>query len=319
MDTALRDVVERLRERIPSPPAVGVILGSGLGDFAELVEDAVAIPYADIPSFPASAVVGHAGKLVAGRVKGVPVAVLAGRVHFYEGHPMSSVVFPARVLGLLGCRDVIVTNAAGGIDKKLRAGDLMLIEDHINLFGTNPLVGPNPDKLGPRFPDMSDAYKKELRALAAAAARRVGVPVKSGVYVGVHGPSYETPAEIRAFRALGAHAVGMSTVPEVIALNQMGIGVVGISCITNMAAGVLPQKLDHSEVLETTARVKDRFVKLLVALCEALGTGRTGDVLESPSRKEAHPVGHDPKRRVAAPKRSPKRKPAPTSKPKARR
>ena len=256
MDKKLSSAAEWLRGRIPNPPMVGVILGSGLGDFADLVTDAVAIPYSKIPGFPASAVVGHAGKLVAGNVRGVPVAVLAGRVHYYEGHPMSMVVFPARVLGLLGCRDVIVTNAAGGIDTSFRAGDLMLIEDHINGFGTNPLVGANEDDLGPRFPDMSDAYRKDLRAVALRAARREKIKLRRGIYLGLHGPSYETPAEIRAFRRLGAHAVGMSTVPEVIALNQMGVGLVGISCITNMAAGVLPQKLEHSEVLETTTRME---------------------------------------------------------------
>jgi purine-nucleoside phosphorylase len=190
---------------------------------------------------------------------------------------MSAVVFPARVLGLLGCRDVIVTNAAGGIDKTFRAGDLMLITDHINGFGTNPLIGANEEDLGPRFPDMSDAYRKELRDLALGAARRERIPLKQGVYVGLHGPSYETPAEIRMMRGWGANAVGMSTVPEVVALNQMGEGVVGISCITNMAAGVLPRKLAHSEVIETTTRVKDRIVRLLAALVEAIGKGRSGE------------------------------------------
>ncbi|HEX2758839.1 MAG TPA: purine-nucleoside phosphorylase, partial [Thermoanaerobaculia bacterium] len=216
------------------------------------------------------------GTLVAGTVRGVPTVVLSGRVHYYEGHSMPAVVFPARVLGLLGCRTVIVTNAAGGIDRSFKSGNLMLIEDHINAFGTNPLVGANDEDLGPRFPDMSDAYRKDLRSLALAVAKRQRIPLKHGVYVGVHGPSYETPAEIRAFRAWGADAVGMSTVPEVIALNQMGVGVLGISCITNMAAGVLKQKLDHREVLETTQRVKGDFVRLLTFLVQALGTGRSG-------------------------------------------
>jgi len=277
MDSKLKAATDWLCERLPEPPTVGVILGSGLGDFAEGMTGAMTIPYREIPGFPASAVVGHAGKLVAGRVRGVPTVVLSGRVHFYEGHPMSTVVFPARVLGLVGCRDVIVTNAAGGIARSLRAGDLMLIEDHLNFFGTNPLVGPHDGDLGPRFPDMSDAYRKDLRAVALRVARRERIPLKRGVYVGLHGPSYETPAEIRAFRALGAHAVGMSTVPEVVALAQMGVGVVGISCITNMAAGVLPRKLDHSEVLATTQRVKLRFIRLLNGLVEAIGTGRTGE------------------------------------------
>ena len=276
MDSRLSAAAEWLRERLPHPPLVGVILGSGLGDFADGVDERVTIPYGDIPGFPAAAVIGHSGTLVAGTVRGVPTVVLSGRVHYYEGHPMPAVVFPARVLGLLGCRTVIVTNAAGGIDRSFKSGNLMLIEDHINAFGTNPLVGANDEDLGPRFPDMSDAYRKDLRSLALAVAKRQRIPLKHGVYVGVHGPSYETPAEIRAFRAWGAHAVGMSTVPEVIALNQMGVGVLGISCITNMAAGVLKQKLDHREVLETTQRVKGDFVRLLTFLVQALGTGRSG-------------------------------------------
>ncbi|MGZ5382134.1 MAG: purine-nucleoside phosphorylase [Thermoanaerobaculia bacterium] len=276
MDSRLSAAAEWLRGRLPDPPLVGVILGSGLGDFADGVDGRVTIPYDDIPGFPASAVVGHSGTLVAGTVRGVPTVVLSGRVHYYEGHSMPAVVFPARVLGLLGCRTVIVTNAAGGIDRSFKSGNLMLIEDHMNAFGTNPLVGANDEDLGPRFPDMSDAYRKDLRSLALAVAKRQRIPLKHGVYVGVHGPSYETPAEIRAFRALGAHAVGMSTVPEVIALNQMGIGVLGISCITNMAAGVLKQKLEHREVLETTQRVKGDFVRLLTFLVQALGTGRSG-------------------------------------------
>jgi purine-nucleoside phosphorylase len=296
MDPRLTASAEWLRERLPHPPLVGVILGSGLGDFADGVDEAVRIPYGDIPGFPASAVVGHAGALVAGKVKGVPAVVLAGRVHFYEGHPMSSVVFPARVLGLLGCRTVIVTNAAGGIDTSFRSGNLMLIEDHINGFGTNPLVGANEEDLGPRFPDMSDAYRKDLRAIALAVAKKERIVLKKGVYVGVHGPSYETPAEIRAFRRWGAHAVGMSTVPEVVALNQMSVGVIGISCITNMAAGVLKKPLVHTEVLETTQRVKGEFVRLLTALVRALGEGRSGATEDAlapprpPARKAARAV-----------------------------
>jgi purine-nucleoside phosphorylase len=276
MDSRLSAAAEWLRGRLPHPPLVGVILGSGLGDFADGVDERVTIPYGDIPGFPASAVVGHSGTLVAGTVRGVPTVVLSGRVHYYEGHPMPAVVFPARVLGLLGCRTVIVTNAAGGIDRSFKSGNLMLIEDHINAFGTNPLIGANDEDLGPRFPDMSDAYRKDLRSLALAVAKRQRIPLKRGVYVGVHGPSYETPAEIRGFRAWGADAVGMSTVPEVIALNQMGVGVLGISCITNMAAGVSKQKLDHREVLETTQRVKGDFVRLLTFLVQALGTRRSG-------------------------------------------
>jgi len=292
VDSALAAACDYLRTRLPEPPAIGVILGSGLGEFADLLEGAVSVPYDKIPGFPASHVVGHAGKLVAGTVRGVPVATLSGRVHFYEGHPMSAVVFPARVLGLLGCRDVIVTNAAGGVDTKFRPGDLMLITDHINGMGTNPLIGANEDDLGPRFPDMSDAYRKDLRALVLRVAKRERIPVRQGIYVGLHGPSYETPAEIRMLRRWGANAVGMSTVPEVIALNQMSVGVVGISCITNMAAGVLPKKLVHSEVLETTARVKDRFVRLLFALVEAIGAGRSGEAPpDAPARPKRRTKG----------------------------
>jgi len=296
MDARYAETVEFLRARIPVPPVVGVILGSGLGDFAAAVEDRLEIPYAKIPGFPASAVVGHAGTLVAGTLSGVPVVVLSGRIHFYEGHPMSAVVTPARVLGLLGCRDVVVTNAAGGIDTSYRPGDLMLIADHVNLFGTNPLIGPNDEAFGARFPDMSDAYRADLRTLAKAVARRVKVPLREGVYIGVTGPSYETPAEIRAFRALGANAVGMSTVPEVIALAHMGVGVVGVSCITNMAAGVLKQPLRHDEVLETTRRVKDRFVRLLTALVAAMGEGRSPDrlVVEPGRRTKTARAGKAP-------------------------
>ena len=299
MDPNLTASAEWLRERLTHPPLVGVILGSGLGDFAVEVEAAVSIPYADIPGFPASAVAGHAGTLVAGTVRRVPAVVLSGRVHYYEGHSMASVVFPARVLGLLGCRTVIVTNAAGGIDTSLRSGNLMLIEDHINAFGTNPLVGANDEDLGPRFPDMSDAYRRDLRAVALSIAKRERIRLKKGVYVGVHGPSYETPAEIRAFRRWGAHAVGMSTVPEVIALNQMGVGVIGISCITNMAAGVLRKPLVHSEVLETTQRVKGEFVRLLTALVQALGEGRSGATEDAlaPEKTPRSPTAKEPARK----------------------
>jgi purine-nucleoside phosphorylase len=304
MEARFAETVEFLRKRIPVPPVVGVILGSGLGDFAAAVEDRLEIPYGQIPGFPSSAVVGHAGKLVAGTLAGVPIVVLSGRIHFYEGHPMSAVVTPARVLGLLGCRDVVVTNAAGGIDTTFSPGDLMLISDHVNLFGTNPLIGPNDEAFGARFPDMSDAYRGDLRKLARSVAKRVRVPLKEGVYVGVTGPSYETPAEIRAFRALGAHAVGMSTVPEVIALSHMGVGVVGISCITNMAAGVLRKPLRHDEVLETTRRVKDRFVRLLTALVAAMGEGRSPDrLVVVPSRKAAKAAAKPKARAKPAPSR----------------
>src|SRR5436190_24343041 len=271
MNEALAGAAKVVRERLPSAPSVGIILGSGLGEFAETLEQSTTIRYDEIPGFPGSTVAGHAGKLVFGVVEGVAVAILSGRMHYYEGHGMASVVFPARLLGRIGCRTVIVTNAAGGINTGFAVGDLMLITDHINALGDNPLIGANDDELGPRFPDMSDAYRADLRELALRVAPTVNVKLRQGVYLGVHGPSYETPAEIRAFRQWGADAVGMSTVPEVIALNQMGVSVLGLSCITNMAAGVLPQKLDHREVLETTARVKDDIVRCLRAIVGALG------------------------------------------------
>jgi purine-nucleoside phosphorylase len=307
MNQTLRTTADWIRERVPFPPAVGVILGSGLGAFADGVDGSVRIPYGEIPGFPSSSVVGHSGFLVAGRVQGVPTVVLSGRVHFYEGHPMERVVFPARVLGLLGCRDVVVTNAAGGVNKAFSAGDLMLITDHINAFGTNPLVGPNNDDLGPRFPDMTDAYRRELRNVAVKVAKRERIPLRQGVYLGTHGPSYETPAEIRAFRVLGADAVGMSTIPEAIALAQMGVGVVGISCITNMAAGVLQKKLEHSEVLETTQRVGQRFVRLLTALVAALGGDRSGEDLDAEAPRRRAPAA---KRKALAKKPSARRKAA---------
>ena len=247
-------------------PAVGLVLGSGLGAFAQSLADRMAIPYAEIPHFPVSTgVVGHAGELVLGTVGKTPVAVLSGRVHFYEGRPMSDVVFPARVLARLGVRSVLLTNAAGGVRLSFRPGDLMLMTDHINGFGTNPLIGINDDDLGPRFPDMSMVYDPAVRKVLQAAAAKLRIPLKSGVYLGLTGPSYETPAEIRAFRKWGADAVGMSTIPEAIALRHAGVRVAGISTITNMAAGILKKPLIHTEVLETTKRVGDRFVRLLTA------------------------------------------------------
>ena len=258
-------------------PAVGLVLGSGLGAFAAGLADRRAMPYAEIPEFPKpSGVVGHAGELVLGAVGGVPVIVLSGRIHFYEGRPMSEVVFPARLLARLGVKAVVLTNAAGGIRKGLRPGDLLLLSDHINLFGTNPLIGENDESLGPRFPDMSTVYDAGLRKVARATARKIGVPLKEGVYLGVHGPSYETPAEIRAFGRLGADAVGMSTVPEAIALRHAGVRVVGISTITNMAAGILPKPLIHAEVLEVTQKVGKRFVALLTALVPRLAAAVQG-------------------------------------------
>jgi purine-nucleoside phosphorylase len=242
---------------------VGVVLGSGLGPFADSMADAFAVSYGEIPNFPASSVIGHAGRMVGGTVRGKRVIALSGRAHFYEGHDLRTVTFAVRVLSRLGVRTLILTNAAGGINTAFTQGALMVIDDHINLLGSNPLVGPHDDRLGARFPDMSEVYSKRLRALADDAAREHGLSIEHGVYIAVHGPSYETPAEIRAFRTLGADAVGMSTVPEAIVARQMSMEVLGISCITNMAAGVLPQPLDHDEVMETARRVRLAFVALL--------------------------------------------------------
>jgi len=256
--------------RVGDVPDAAVVLGSGLGAFAGQLADAVTIPYGDIPGWPVSRVIGHAGKLVAGTTNGKRLLALSGRVHFYEGHPLGVVTFPIRVLGQLGVRTVVMTNAAGGINTNFAQGALMLIDDHINFLGANPLVGVNEDRFGLRFPDMSEVYSRRLRSLADEAANDAGVQIEHGVYIAVSGPSYETPAEIRAFRALGADAVGMSTVPEAIVANHMGMKVLAISCVTNMAAGILPQKLVHQEVLDAGAQVRDTLIRLLNALIPRL-------------------------------------------------
>lgn len=254
---------DALKQRLGPMPDTAVVLGSGLGDFADGLAMATVVPYGEIPHWPVSTVVGHAGRLVRGTAAGRPVLALAGRSHFYEGHPMSVVTFATRVLGVLGVKHLIVTNAAGGINRRFSSGALMVIDDHINMMGSNPLIGANDDRFGARFPDMSGVYSARLRALADEAAAAMGLGLEHGVYVGVHGPSYETPAEIRAFRTLGADAVGMSTVPEAIVARHMGMEVLGVSCITNMAAGVLPQPLVHDEVMETARRVRGGFIALL--------------------------------------------------------
>lgn len=259
-----------LRERAGSIPKVAIVLGSGLGGFAETLERSTTWAYADIPHWPVSRVVGHAGQLVVGDAGGRRVAALSGRVHLYEGHSPHTVTFAIRVLWQLGTELVILTNAAGGIDVSLGEGALMVIDDHINLMGLNPLVGPNDERFGPRFPDMTAAYSPRLRRIAGEAAARLGVPLAHGIYAGVLGPNYETPAEIRFLRTIGAGAVGMSTVPEAIAARHLGLEVLGISCITNMAAGVLDRPLQHDEVMQTAARVKDRFSALLRAIIEAV-------------------------------------------------
>ncbi len=245
------------------PAPVGVVLGSGLGAFADSLDNAVVTPYSKIPNWPASTAVGHAGKLVEGCIGTTPVIVLAGRAHLYEGYTASQVVFGIRELRKRGVESVILTNAAGGVNTDFKPGDLVLISDHINLLGVNPLTGPNDDLLGPRFPDMSEAYPADFREIAKKAASQLGIDLKEGVYAAMPGPSYETPAEIRFLRTIGADLVGMSTVPETIAANHLGMKVLAISCVTNMAAGILKQKLVHSEVLEVGERVKDTLLKLL--------------------------------------------------------
>jgi purine-nucleoside phosphorylase len=261
----LDEAARVVRDRTALRPSIGVVLGSGLGAFADALEDAVAVPFGEIPHFPASTVVGHSGALVVGRSRGVPVAVMKGRVHFYEGYRLDEVVFPVRVLGRLGVKTLVLTNAAGAINTAFAPGDLMVIEDHLNLLG-NPLLGPNEEALGPRFPDMSEAYDRGLRDVAEAACRAAGVRSHRGVYVSLPGPSYETPAEIRMFRTMGADAVGMSTVPEVIAARHMGMRVAGLSCLTNMAAGVSDRRLDHRDVLATGERVKAALLEVLARL-----------------------------------------------------
>lgn len=259
----VEEAAAAVRERCGAPPRIAVVLGSGLGDFADALPDSVAIPYDSLPNWPRSTVVGHAGRLVVGTIAGRRVAALSGRVHAYEGHDFATVTFAVRVMARLGVKDIILTNAAGGINTDFGQGVLMLIEDHINLMGGNPLVGPNDERFGPRFPDMTGVYSRRLRAIAGEAASVAGAFVTHGVYAGLLGPSYETPAEIRFLRTIGADAVGMSTVPEAIVARHMGLEVLGISCITNMAAGVLDQPLVHDEVLETAKRVRGSFVALL--------------------------------------------------------
>ena len=251
-------------------PRIGLVLGSGLGAFAEGLEDATAIPYQQIPHFPVSTAVGHAGRLVVGQCAKIPVAVMQGRVHFYEGYSLREVTFPIRVLGALGIRALVFTNAAGGINRKLRARGLLLIRDHLNFQGSNPLLGANDERFGPRFPDMTEAYSRKFRTTAKQVARKLRLRLFEGVYAALHGPSYETPAEIRALARLGADVVGMSTVPEVIVANHMGIEVLGISCVTNMAAGISKQKINHDEVLEAGERVSRQFTAFLRALIPAL-------------------------------------------------
>jgi purine-nucleoside phosphorylase len=261
-DSAAQLILSRTRLR----PKIGLVLGSGLGAFADLLTDGARVPYAEIPSFPQSTATGHAGRMVVGNAGSVSVAAMQGRVHLYEGYSAQEITFPIRVFARMGIRTVILTNAAGGIDRNYSQGALVLIRDHINLQGTNPLVGSNDDRFGQRFPDMTHAYAKEYREMARAEGTKLNISLHEGVYAALLGPSYETPAEIEYLRRIGADLVGMSTVAEVIAARHMGIKVLAISCVTNMAAGILDQPLSHAEVMETGERVKSTFEALLRAV-----------------------------------------------------
>ena len=263
MMAAIREAAAYIGGRVSVRPEIGLVLGSGLGVLADSIRDATTIPYADIPHFPVSTVEGHAGELLIGTLEDKPVLLMKGRFHMYEGYGPETVSFPVRVMKALGVKTLLVTNAAGGINADFKPGDLMLISDHINFMFKNPLIGPNDPEVGVRFPDMSEAYSKRLRALARGVGEKVGVTFQEGVYAGVLGPSYETPAEIRMLRTLGADAVGMSTVPETIAARHSGIEVLGISCISNMAAGMLDQPLSHAEVMETAEMVKETFIRVV--------------------------------------------------------
>ncbi len=260
----INESIEFIREKLDYTPTIGLILGSGLGGLADKIENPVKISYYDIPNFPVSTVQGHAGQLVIGDLAGKKVIAMQGRFHFYEGYPLDEVTFPVRVMMGLGVKNIVVTNAAGGCNKSFVPGDLMLITDHINFTGQNPLHGKNLDDLGPRFLDMSYAYNKDLMELAREAGKKLNTGLKEGVYMWFTGPTYETPAEVRLAITLGADAVGMSTVPEVIVANHEGVKVLGISCITNMASGILDQPLNHEEVVETSLMVKDKFESLIM-------------------------------------------------------
>lgn len=260
-----------IKDRLTTVPKIGLILGSGLGVLAEEINNPITLPYHEIPEFPVSTVEGHAGQLVIGDLEGVQVVAMQGRFHFYEGYSLDKVTFPVRVMKEIGVETVIVTNAAGGVNTSFKAGDLMLITDHINNMGQNPLIGPNNPEFGVRFPDMSTAYCPTLRGKAKEVAARLGITLQEGVYVGNTGPSYETPAEVRMIRTLGGDAVGMSTVPEVIVARHAGLKVLGISCISNMAAGILDQPLTHDEVMETTEMVKTSFLSLVKGTVKDIG------------------------------------------------
>ena len=267
-----REATDFIRKQLPQgmSPEMGLVLGSGLGSLADSMENPIIVDYGSVPGFPQSTVEGHKGRFVIGDYQGKPVLMMQGRFHYYEGKEMEEVVFPIRVMRDLGIGTLILTNAAGGINMDFRPGDIMLITDHINLSGGNPLRGKNYEEFGPRFPDMSNAYDPGMRQIARDASKRLGIPIRTGIYAMMQGPSYETPAEIRMLRTLGADAVGMSTVPEVLAAVHAQMKVLGISCITNMAAGILKKSLTHQEVLETANQSKDKFIQLINAVIAAL-------------------------------------------------
>jgi purine-nucleoside phosphorylase len=261
-----------IRSRISVEPRIALVLGSGLGGFADEFEEAVGIPYEEIPGFMRSTAQGHAGRLVIGKIDSVPVLAMQGRVHYYEGYSLEEVTFPIRTFGLLGVKTIVLTNAAGGINVQLTQGALMVISDHLNLMGVNPLRGPNDERFGPRFPDMSAVYSPELQEIVVDEAKAIGVEVRRGIYGALSGPSYETPSEIHLLRNLGADAVGMSTVPEAIVARHMGLEVLGISCITNMAAGISDDPINHEEVMATGDRVRETFSDLLRRVIAAINS-----------------------------------------------
>lgn len=270
MNEQIERAASFIKSKLVESPEIGLILGSGLGVLAEQIDQPIILPYVNIPCFPVSTVEGHAGQLVLGELCGKKVIAMQGRFHYYEGYSMDKVTFPVRVMRLLGVETLVVTNAAGSVNESFAPGDLMLITDHINFMGTNPLIGANDARFGPRFPDMSEAYNQELRDLAKQIARKQGLDLKEGIYVGNTGPTYETPAEVRMARVIGGDAVGMSTVPEVIVARHCGMKVLGISCLTNMAAGILNQPLSHDEVMETTEKVKERFLRFVKEIVKYL-------------------------------------------------
>ncbi len=264
----LKETSDYIKSRTSIIPEIAIVLGSGLGPLAELIEEPVVIPYDEVPNFAKSTVDGHAGELIIGKLKGKPVVCMNGRFHFYEGYSFETIVFPLRSFKLLGINKLILTNAVGGINLSFLAGDLMIIQDHLNLMGTNPLIGKNIDELGTRFPDMTEVYSKRLRSIASNCGDQLGIELKEGIYAALTGPSYETPAEIKMLRLLGADAVGMSTAPEAIVANQMGMETLAISCVTNAAAGIDDQKLSHEEVTLVASKVKNDFTRLVSLIVE---------------------------------------------------